>query len=297
MNINIMKKLKCGLLILSTITASSISYGEESDYLSTTNIQISYAKDADNDFITGYGSDGGKRIQYRFEHQSENSWGENYVFFDVVDLESPAGAAFGEGDTNTRENYGLWNTTLQMSKIFDTDLNFGIIKDIGLEGRFEHGSFFNYKSTAFGASLYLDVPYFQGKQDKFQLTWWRRSNCDDFVTGPFGSADGSCYDNHNFWGLTTRKHWEMFGIKWSHQTFLRYQQETTSDANDPDAAARHNRIFLEIELFAQVYKNLEVGARLEHFYDEGGIDYNRTTFTPEGKSNTIPMVVIKYTFH
>ena len=51
MNINIMKKLKCGLLILSTITASSISYGEESDYLSTTNIQISYAKDADNDFI------------------------------------------------------------------------------------------------------------------------------------------------------------------------------------------------------------------------------------------------------
>ena len=201
------KKLKCGLLILSTITASSISYGEESDYLSTTNIQISYAKDADNDFITGYGSDGGKRIQYRFEHQSENSWGENYVFFDVVDLESPAGAAFGEGDTNTRENYGLWNTTLQMSKIFDTDLNFGIIKDIGLEGRFEHGSFFNYKSTAFGASLYLDVPYFQGKQDKFQLTWWRRSNCDDFVTGPFGSADGSCYDNHNFWGLTTRRCW------------------------------------------------------------------------------------------
>ena len=268
------------------------------DGYATSNLQVSFTGSADNDFITGYGADGGNRTQVRFEHQSNYFLGENYFFLDWVNFDNPAGAAYGEGDTGTSELYGLWNGNVRLSKVQKKDLELGFLKDVSFEWRLEAGSFFDYRASAFGLGAYLDVPGFQGPNDKFQLQWWLRSNCDEYITGPFGSPDGSCYENHNFWGITARKYWEAAGIRWNHQTIFRYQQGTTSDKSDPNPAERHDRVFLELELFAHVYRNLQLGFRYEYFWDEGGIDYDRTTFAPNARdSNSIPMIVIKYDFH
>ena len=289
-------------LLVATLITPAIAVhaddGSTDTEYATSNIQISFTGSADNDFITGYGADGGDRIQVRFEHQSNYSLGENYFFIDWVSFDNPAGAAFGEGDTGTEEFYGLWNGNVQLSKLLKKDVSVGILKDFSVEVRLEAGSFFTYRASSFGLGTYLDVPGFRGPNDKFQLNWWSRSNCDEFIKGPFGTANGGCYENHNLWGLTTRKYWEAMGIKWNHQTILRYQQGTTSDKNDPNPAERHDRIFLELELFAQVYNALQLGFRYEYFWDEGGIDYDRVTFAPNARdSNSIPMFVVKYEFH
>lgn len=288
------------VLVSSIVLMPALSSAaEERKNYSTSNLQVGYSTTADNDFITGYGSKDGNRIQFRFEHQSDNSLGENYFFADVLDFDSPAGGAFGDGSGNM-EIYGLWNGNLRASKIFNQDLtNLGIIKDFSLEARLEFGSFYSYKSRALGIGVYLDVPGFRGNNDKFQLNWWRRSNCDEFVTNPNGggNADGNCYDDHNLWGLTLRKYWTMLGTRWNHQTILRYQQSTTDDNQDPDAAARHDRIFLELEIFAHVYKEIQVGFRYEYFVDEGGIDFDPSTFAVNRDTNKIPIFVVKYDFH
>ena len=292
-----MKNVSKILALILFVTSSSVL--AEGDLYATTNIQISKAYSADNDFITGYGADDGDRIQVRLEHQSEYALGENYFFMDWVNFDSPAGGAYGEGDTGTSEIYALWNGDIRLSKLGQQEVNFGIINDISFAWRFEAGSYFDYTASAFGLGLHLDVPGFSGKDDAVTFNWWRRSNCDDYVTGPYGSPDGSCYDNHNFFGLTARKYWETSnGMRWNHQTILRYQDGTTSDKADPNAAARHDRIFLEIEVFAHIYGNLQLGARYEYFWDEGGIDYDRNTFAPDARdSNSIPMIVLKYDFH
>ena len=297
------KKMKIHLpLLLATFFAPALSafaddHASDTKY-STTNIQVSFTGSADNDYITGYGADGGDRTQVRFEHDSAHSFGENYFFMDWVSFDNPAGAAFGEGDTGTQELYGLWNGNIQLSKVLKRDVSVGPFKDFSAEIRLEAGSFFSYRASSFGLGAYLDVPGFRGKNDRFLLNWWRRSNCDEFIQGPFGTANGGCYENHNFFGLTTRKYWEAMGLKWNHQTILRYQQGTTSDDNDPDPAARHDRIFLELEVFAHVYKQFQLGFRYEYFMDKGGIDYDRTTFAPNARdSNSIPMFVFKYNFH
>ncbi len=286
--------------LLAAIAVTPVLADQVTDVenFATSNLQVSFTGSADNDYITGYGADGGDRTQVRFEHQSNFAWGENYFFIDWVSFDNPAGAAFGEGDTGTHEFYGLWNGNLRASKVFDRDFELAFVKDFSLEWRLEYGSFFDYYASALGLGVYLDVPGFRGPNDKFQVQWWRRSNCDDFITGPFGDPEGSCYDNHNLWGITTRKYWEAGGIHWNHQTIFRYQQGTTSDKNDPDPSERHHRIFLEVELFAQVFKNLQLGARYEYFRDEGGIDYDRVTFAPNARdSNSIPMIVVKYEFN
>ena len=282
-------------LLFLILLGSSFSVTAEDETYATTNIQISKGTSADNDYITGYGADDGDRIQVRFEHQSDYAYGENYFFMDWVKFDSPAGAAFGEGDTGTSEIYAVYNGNVKLSKFREQELQLGIIKDFSIEWRLEAGSFFDYTSTAFGVGMYLDVPGFKGPNDKFLLNWWRRSNCDEFIKGPFGSADGSCYDDHNFFGLTARKYWETSnGMRWNHQTILRYQDGTTGDKNDPNAAARHDRIFLELEVFAHIYKELQLGVRYEYFWDEGGIDYDRVTFDPNARdSNSIPLIVLK----
>ncbi len=299
---NPMKTLYFVLLTLPAVAlATSPALADDdpdTERYSTSNLQISFANNAKNDYITGYGADDGDRIQVRFEHQSDYRFGENYFFVDWVNFDNPAGAAFGEGDTGTEEIYGLWNGNIQLSKLTKKDVSVGIFKDFSAEVRLQAGSFFTYRASSFGLGTYFDMPGFRGPNDKFQFNWWRRSNCDEFVTGPFGSIDGSCYDNHNLWGITTRKYWEAIGTNWNHQMILRYQQSTTSDKNDPDAAARHDRIFLELEIFAQVYENFQLGFRYEYFWDEGGIDYDRVTFAPDARdSNSIPMIVFKYEFH
>ncbi len=283
------------ILLLSPL--SILQAADEQSRFSNTNIQAAYTSSADNDFLIGYGSKGGERWQFRFEHQSYNRIGENYVFADVVKMDEDIGGAYGEGDDTAV--FALWNSNISLEKLFKTDFNIPLIKDAALEFRAEYGSFYNYYAVAGGASVYLDIPGFTDKPgEKVHLVYWRRFNCDDFITGPFGDPDGDCYDDHNFWGLNIRKEWEMFGMNWNHQTFFRFQQ-STGNADDPgNPAGRHNRIFLELEVFAYPFRNFAIGGRLEYFWDEGGIDYDPNTFAVDlnNKDDWRPMVVFRMDF-
>lgn len=301
MNIKSIFKTSLMISLTSLVLPMHAAEGDSSEQgFSDTNIQYSYTNSAKADWLLGYGSDDGDRQQLRFEHQSLWAYGENYVFVDVVSGGSTLGddcaefgltpaqaTAFLCNDGNDKEVFGLYNGNLSLSKISQavggSPMKFGPLKDVTLEWRFEYGSFFNYDAKSYGLSLYFDVPWYVDKVgDKVQFTWWRRDNCDDFVT----ALSGGCYEDHNYWGLTTRKEWEMLGLNWTHQIFWRYQQNTGGDP----VQKRGSRHFAEFELIADVWRGFGLGVRLEYFSDKGGINASGDT------NDFRPMVLARYRF-
>lgn len=297
------KSITGALLLTSSCLAGTVCVAEEEEnYFSDSNIQYGYTRGAKADWLLGYGSDDKEREQIRFEHQSTWEYGENYFFVDVIKGGSVLGddcAEFGAvtdqdsanflcSDGHTSEFYGLYNGNLSLTKISQAfggpEIGLGPISDVRLEWRYERGSFFNYDAKAWGLSLYLDVPWYVDKLgDKVQITWWRRDNCDDFIQTVTG---GGCYEDHNYWGLTTRKEWEMLGLNWTHQIFWRYQQSTGGSSPQK----RHPRHFAEFELIADVWHGLGLGFRLEYFKDKGGINAQGDT------DDFRPMVVARFRF-
>lgn len=268
---------------------TSEGHGQE-DYLNTA-VQYAYSWDSDNDFIIGYGSDSGDRHQFRGEHQQTWKYGTLYAFGDVINSGSNLGGErdFGFlccGDGKDTEWFGLINGTISLARVLDKPLNLGPIKDIGLEGRVERGSFFGYEGAAIGASVDLDVPGFKEKGEYIRLHYWRRSNKDEFVSSPndAGGAASESYADHNFWGATLRNDFEIGGQKVQHQTFIRHQQNTKGDA---DELERFNRWYIENEAFVYVTDRISLGVRSEYFQDSGGISFGGK------KSDWRPMVAIK----
>ena len=293
---NILTKVAIGLAttaLMATPTmaqdSSSSGHGQE-DYLNTA-VQYAYSWDSDNDFIIGYGSDAGDRHQFRGEHQQTWKYGTVYAFADVIhsDLNLGGERDFGFpccGDGKDTEWFGLINGTISLARVLDKPLNLGPIKDFGLEGRVERGSFFGYEGAALGVSMDLDIPGFDGKGEYIRLHYWRRSNRDEFVESDFdaGGAASESYADHNFWGATLRNDFEIGGRKVQHQTFIRHQQNTMGD---PDELQRFNRWYIENEAFVYLNKRISVGFRSEYFKDAGGISFGGK------KSDWRPMVAIK----
>lgn len=258
-------------------------------------VQYAYSWDAGNDFILGYGSEAEDRHQVRLEFQNLWQYGENYIFLDYLRSSGVFGGNnldFGFpccGDGKNEELYGVINSNLSAQKVFG--LQRGLF-DAALEGRAEFGTFFNYNAVAVGASVYLNLPGFVQKPgDKIQFTWWHRWNDDNFASAAcFGGAPcltgrEERYADHNLLGLTIRKEWEMFNLRWQHQTFLRVQLQ---EDGSKDEVQRFDRVFWESEIFAYLNNNLSVGFRSEYFWDDGGIDFNNTD------SHWRPMVAVKY---
>ena len=281
---------------LSATTAVADEHGGGSTWDSWHNLAVQYAYSwsADNDFILGYGSDSKDRHMGRVEFQNIWKYGENYVFLDFLktDLDIGGERDFGFpccGDGKNQELYGVINSNLSAQKVFG--LQRGLF-DVALEGRAEFGTFFDYEAVAVGASLYFNLPGFVTKPgDKIQLTWWHRWNDDNFSGAacfggpPCVTGNENRYADHNLLGLTIRKEWDMFNMRWQHQTFVRVQlQEDGSDTE----VQRFDRVFWESEIFAYLTNNLSVGFRSEYFYDDGGISFNGV------KSDWRPQIAVKW---
>ncbi len=264
------------------------------DHWYNASIQYAYSWDTENDFILGSGSDSGDRHQGRAEWENIWKYGENYFFVDWYHTSSNLGGErdFGFpccGDGKNDEFYAVANSNLSLQKVMGWQRG---LFDAALEGRAEYGTFFDYHALAIGASLYVNLPGFVEKPgDKIQLTWWHRWNDDSFADAacfgnpPCATGNENKYADHNLLGLTIRKDWEMFNMRWQHQTFLRVQLE---QAGSNTEIQRFNRVFWESEIFAYLTKDMSVGFRSEYFWDDGGISFNGV------KSDWRPMVAIKY---
>ncbi|MEP6867477.1 MAG: hypothetical protein ABJA20_03090 [Novosphingobium sp.] len=257
-----------------------------------TAIQYGYSWDADNDYILGYGSDSKDRHQIRFEHQQTWKYGNVYFFLDRISAPTNLGGErnFGFpccGDGKNAEVYAVFNGDVSLARVLDRPIHVGPFKDFSLSFRAEYGSFFQFKAVGLGLSTDVAVPGFNRPGDYVRLNWWRRFASDSFVGGAFdaGGVASTRYADHNLWGLTVRKSFDIGSTRFSHQTFLRYQQKATGNARE---LQRFNRIFMENELFVYLTDRLSVGFRSEYFRDAGGISFNGV------KSDWRPIVAVKF---
>lgn len=289
---------KLAVCCVSLLAVATPTYAQSSDVevlgqeeYSNTAIQYAYSWDADNDFILGYGSDTEDRHQIRLEHQQTWKYGTVYAFGDLIHAGSNLGGErdFGFpccGDGKDTEAFGLINGTISLAKVTGKPIKVGPFKDFGLEGRVEYGTFFDYSGVGIGVSGDLNIPGFNGKGETLRLHYWRRFNDDAFVSSNFdaGGAASERYADHNFWGITARNLFEIAGRPASHQTFLRYQQQSDGGPNE---LQREDRLFLENEIFVYVTDRISLGVRSEYFRDAGGISFGGV------ESDWRPMVSIK----
>lgn len=294
-----MRVVRSAVAALGVLTAmgatEAYADGAKGTWDNWTNISLQYAYtwDSGNDEILGYGSSSDSRNQVRLEFERLWKYGEVYFFADWINAPSGLGGyetidfgnfsfgpCCGEGDNN--QIYSVMNANLSMQKVFG--MQRGLI-DVALEGRAGFSTYYDFDEQAIGASLYLNIPgIVTNPGDKIQFTYWRRWKDDAFTA----SIGDDRYADHNFWGITLRKEWQMFGLDWEHQTFFRYQQEEKGGPNETDDP---DRIFWESEIFAHVTPNVLLGFRSEYFWNETGI-IKDNVFAGE-KDHWRPLIAVK----
>lgn len=115
-----------------------------------------------------------KQQTLTFEHASGWSFGDLFVFVDVIKFNTEATNGAGDGHTY----YGEISPRLSFGKTTGTDLSFGLIKDVLLSATYEFGEDDN-ESYLLGPAVDLNIPGF----DYFQLnTYYRETD---------GKRDGS----------------------------------------------------------------------------------------------------------
>jgi len=82
------------------------------------------------------------------EHVSGWNYGKNFFFFDVTEPNTDG--------VNESGFYGEYSPSLSLSKLSGSDLSFGMVKDLSLEGTWELNQFGNAK--LFGLGLALNIP-------------------------------------------------------------------------------------------------------------------------------------------
>jgi len=99
---------------------------------------------------SGSGYELGKddRTILTLEHVSGWNYGSNFFFIDATEPNSD-----GPGETGF---YGEFSPSLSLGKLSGSDMSFGIVKDVSLEGTWEVNQFGNAK--LFGVGLALDIP-------------------------------------------------------------------------------------------------------------------------------------------
>jgi nucleoside-specific outer membrane channel protein Tsx len=114
-----------------------------------TNLQLLYSNSFNgNSFV--YDTQDGKKTTLTFEHFRTFSYGDFFMFVDVVD-----GKKFNNKDS---ELYAEFGPRISFSKLLDKDLNFGILKDISIATQMEKGD--NYSAYLYGLGFDFSLPLF-----------------------------------------------------------------------------------------------------------------------------------------
>lgn len=125
------------ILILLTLKASAFE---------TTNIQLLYSNDFKGDAFI-YDTKDGKKTTLTFEHYRTFSYGDFFMFIDVMDSD--------KFDGKTSDIYSEFAPRFSLSKILNESLSFGILKDVYIATQFNAGD--EYEAYLYGIGIDLDV--------------------------------------------------------------------------------------------------------------------------------------------
>ena len=132
---NIMKKLATSGLVLASALAVSTSVNAEQQW---SDFSLSYLKgsqhkviEKDQEFVT-------------VEHASGHNWGDTFLFVDR-----------NKSNTGSISTYGEFAPRLSLGYLTDSDLSFGIVKDVLIASTWEMGDGFNNYMLGLGVSLDL----------------------------------------------------------------------------------------------------------------------------------------------
>ena len=103
--------------------------------------------------------DGPDKQVLTFEHAAGTSWGDSFFFFDHL-----------RADNGGRSNYAEWSPRLSLGKLSNTELKYGIVKDVLFTSTVEMSSL--QTNFLYGVATDLSVPGF----NYFNLNFYRRNN-------------------------------------------------------------------------------------------------------------------------
>ena len=115
-----------------------------------------------------------------FEHASGWSFGDLFLFVDVIKYNTEATNGAGDGHTF----YGEISPRLSLGKISGADLSFGPVKDVLLAATYEFGED-DVDSYLLGPAVDLNIPGF----DYFQLNTYLRTTDGRRAAPPPSGAD------------------------------------------------------------------------------------------------------------
>ncbi|WP_299197902.1 DUF5020 family protein [uncultured Amphritea sp.] len=130
-------------LALAALTASAFIAAPASAEMLWTNTSLSYLKGDDYKFTPT-----GNMDVVTLENATGHNWGDTFLFIDRSMPEDGSSSFYGE-----------FSPRLSLSYATDSDLSFGLVKDVYLAGTWEAGNGFD--NYLYGVSVNLDVPGFR----------------------------------------------------------------------------------------------------------------------------------------
>ncbi|GAB4061441.1 hypothetical protein [Uliginosibacterium sediminicola] len=269
-----------------------------------TNIQYAYALDSSEDKALGYGAASSKLRTFRFHHEDSWRFGNNSFLYDYLKSDKalggevfgpnkPANFAYGDGSGTY---FWVAESELLGSKVFGLEEGKGLLKDIGLSARVERGGYYKFHAFEYGPRVHLNVPGL----DVFKLALWRREKSDISGSAGKGGFDvGTRRDYRDSWlvGADLKTSWQMFGYKWTSQTFIRYQIGRGGKAaatGDENINGIPSRVWIEPDVFMELNPHLAIGLRDYYLRQSDAIDNGYSTAGT--KAHHVPQIVLKASF-
>ena len=145
-----MKALKpCGHGLLLALSALAFAQPGQALQWSNTELQLQYGN---LDVPTFAGGGDATHLIYTFQHASGWTYGDNFMFVDVLDAQR---AGFQDFDV-----YGEWYSNFSLGKITGKALGGGVVSDIGLIVGINYAADAKVRKYASGVRLALDLPGF-----------------------------------------------------------------------------------------------------------------------------------------
>lgn len=113
----------------------------------STNLQVLYSNSFNGDVFI-FDTIDGKKTTVTFEHFRTFSYGDFFMFVDVMD-----GEKFNNKDS---ELYAEFAPRLSFSKMFERDLSFGVLKDVSVAAQMEKGD--DYSAYLYGLGFDFTLP-------------------------------------------------------------------------------------------------------------------------------------------
>lgn len=291
-------------LMAATWSASQPAHAAPDFEHIETGVQYAYALDSSQDKVLGYGADSRRLGTLRFQHESAWRYGNNFLLVDFLRSNRPLGGPVFGPDDPANFSYGPGKSTwfwvgeseLLGSRVFGTSVGTGLFKDWGLSGRLERGGYYDFRAHEIGPRVHLNVPGL----DVFKLALWRRWKTD--VSGTAGQqgfdvGNQSRYATSWLVGMDLKASWELWGLRWTSQTFVRWQP-----GQGGKASARGNeningipaRLWVEPDVFVHLNKHVAIGLRDYFLWQKDAIDNG---YSSEGRnSHHVPQLVLKASY-